>query len=57
MPLADGKIRVEVAKLGVENAILVETPDPRMQEFDVARYGAEARADDVATSLNASEDQ
>ena len=55
VPLPDGRVRVEVAKRGVENAIPVETLDPQQEGFDVARFEAEARADDLALSLNASD--
>ena len=49
-------MRVEVARRGDEHAIPVETLDPRTENFDVDVYEAEARADELATSLNAGED-
>ena len=53
--LDDGRVRVEVAKRGAEKAIPVQTLDPEAEGFDVAVYEAEARADDLAISLNAGE--
>lgn len=54
--LDDGRVRVEVAKRGAEKAIPVQTLDPEAEGFEVAVYEAEARADDLALSLNAGED-
>lgn len=56
VPLEDGRVRVEVAKHGEERAVPVETLDPTAETFDVALYEAEARADELALSLNAGED-
>jgi hypothetical protein len=56
VPLEDGRIRVEVAKHGVGRAVPVETLDPTTDAFDVALYEAEARADELAISLNAGDE-
>ena len=55
VPLEDGRVRIEVAKHGVEKAIPVQTLDPQREDFEVACYEAEARADDLATTMNASD--
>ena len=56
VPTTDGHVRVEVAKAGVENPIPVETLDPSEADFLVARAEAQAKAEDLASDLNASED-
>ena len=55
VPAPEGKVRVEVAKHGVAEAITVDTLDPTAEGFELARFEAEARADDLAASLNASD--
>ncbi len=55
VPTADGKVRVEVAKEGVAEAIPVATLDPSSDSFDLERYEAEGRAEELVTGLNASE--
>ena len=53
--LEDGRVRVEVARPGTDNTIPVQTLDPDADGFEIAVYEAEARADDLAISLNAGE--
>ena len=55
--LPDGRVQIEVAKAGSEHAVPVETLDPKRPDFDVACYAAEAKADDLAMTLNANEDE
>ena len=57
VPLEDGRVRIEVAKAGVDKPIPVQTLNPQRDDFELARYEAEARADDLALSLNATEDE